>query len=209
MSPERSYNGISAIDLKQFLEDKHLQYNSPSFIASDPISIPHSFTSLHDREVSGFLAAAISWGRRDLILRSSRILLEMMDNKPYEFVMSATDSDMSRVAGFVHRTFNGRDCIAFMRGLKQVYSSFGSMEDAVLEGMKEERSLIKGLANLRKVFFSFDHEHHAEKHFADIMSGSAGKKLFMFLRWMVRKDNRGVDFGIWDRIKNQLPCCLF
>ena len=200
MSLKRSYNGIPVDELKQFLEEKYLQYNTPSFIESDPVSIPHSFISMHDREVSGFLAAAISWGRRDLILRSSRRLLEMMDNRPYEFIMNATGSDLSRVDGFVHRTFNGKDCIAFMKGLKMVYTRYHSMEEAIVEGMGKERSLAEGLANLRALFFSADHEKHAEKHFADVLSGSAGKRLFMFLRWMVRKDNKGVDFGIWTMI---------
>ena len=200
MSPKKSYNGIPAIELLHFLEEKHLQYNNPSFIESDPISIPHSFTTGRDREVSGFLAAAISWGRRDLILRSSRRLLEMMDMNPYEYVMSATDKDLQRLNGFVHRTFNGSDCISFMKGLRKVYSSYPSMEDVIVQGMGDARSLVSGLSDLRSLFFSDHHEKRTEKHFADVMSGSAGKRLFMFLRWMVRNDGRGVDFGIWKRI---------
>lgn len=201
MSLKKSYNGIPAGELLQFLEEKHLQYNNPSFIESDPISIPHSFSTDKDREVSGFLAAAISWGRRDLILRSSRRLLEMMDMSPYEYVMSSSDKDLIRLSGFVHRTFNGSDCISFMKGLKNVYSSYPGMEDVIIEGMGDGRSLASGLSNLRKVFFSDHHEKRAEKHFADVLAGSAGKRLFMFLRWMVRSDSRGVDFGIWRKIK--------
>jgi hypothetical protein len=111
MSPEQSYNGIPAAEVKMFLEEKYLQYNTPSFIECDPISVPHRFTELQDREVSGFITAAIAWGRRDLILRSSRILLERMDDSPYEFIMSAGDDELSRLSAFVHRTFNGSDCI--------------------------------------------------------------------------------------------------
>jgi uncharacterized protein (TIGR02757 family) len=200
MSPKKSYNGIPADDLKQFLEEKYLQYDSPSFIESDPISIPHRFTAATDREIAGFLTATLAWGRRDLILRSSRILIEAMGNSPYEFIMSASDQDMKRFSGFVHRTFNGRDCIYFMKGLKEIYSKHKSMEDVIVEGMDKERILRSGISSLRNIFFSLQHESRTEKHFSDIMSGAAGKRLNMFLRWMVRRDNRGVDFGIWKRI---------
>jgi uncharacterized protein (TIGR02757 family) len=200
MSPDKSYNGIPAAELKQFLEEKYLQYNNPSFIECDPISIPHRFTSDNDREIAGFLAATIAWGRRDLILRSSRVLIEAMDNSPYEYIMSAGDEELKRFAGFVHRTFNGRDCIYFMKGLKKIYSGYRSMEDVIVKGTRNDGTLRGGISFLRKSFFSLPHESRTEKHFANVMSGAAGKRLNMFLRWMVRKDNRGVDFGIWKRI---------
>jgi uncharacterized protein (TIGR02757 family) len=200
MKLKKSYNGIPVIELKQFLDEKYLQYNNPSFIECDPISIPHRYISNNDKEVAGFLTAAIAWGRRDLILRSSSRLMEAMDNNPYEFVISASDEELARLSGFVHRTFNGTDCIFFMKGLKGIYERFNSMEDIILEGMKESGSLKDGLSNFRKQFFSIPHEKRAEKHFADLMNGAAGKRLNMFLRWMVRKDDNGVDFGIWKRI---------
>jgi uncharacterized protein (TIGR02757 family) len=200
MSPDRSYNGLSFCELRNFLEEKHDQYNNPSFIPSDPISIPHRFDLRHDREISGFLVAAIAWGRRDLILRSGNILLEAMDNAPYEFVMSAGKNDMKRVSGFVHRTFNGTDCSFFMKGLRHIYSDFDSMEDVILEGMSQPGSLKEGISHLREYFFCENHEKRTEKHFADVTGGAAGKRFNMFLRWMVRKDNRGVDFGIWKKI---------
>jgi len=200
MSLRQSYNGIPAIELKAFLEEKFLQYNNPSFIDSDPISIPHSFTENRDREISGFLTAAIAWGRRDLILRSSRLMMELMDNSPYEFITEANDNDFLRFSQFVHRTFNGTDCIYFLKGLRYIYSNFGSMEDVVLHGMKDSGSVKEGLSYLRSTFFSLYHEKRNEKHFADVTGGSAGKRLNMFLRWMVRKDNFGVDFGIWKKI---------
>jgi uncharacterized protein (TIGR02757 family) len=200
MSNNRSYNGIPAAEIKVFLEEKYLRYNNPSFIEYDPISIPHSFTGLRDREVSGFLTAAIAWGRRDLILRSSRMLLERMDNEPFEFIISAGEEELDRLSGFVHRTFNGSDCTYFIRGLRHIYSQFSSMEDVMLEGMAETGSLRDGLSHLRSVFFSLPHASRNEKHFADITGGAAGKRLNMFLRWMVRKDNNGVDFGIWKKI---------
>jgi len=200
MSLKKSYNGISAIDIKAFLEEKYLQYNNPSFIECDPISIPHSFSDNRDREISGFLTAAIAWGRRDLILRSSRLMLEMMDNSPHEFIMAANENELSRFSRFVHRTFNGTDCIYFLRGLKHIYSNFGTMEDVVVEGIKTSGSIKEGLSNLRSTFFSLPHASRNEKHFADVRGGAAGKRLNMFLRWMVRKDNFGVDFGIWEKI---------
>jgi uncharacterized protein (TIGR02757 family) len=200
MSHERKYNGLTFCELKQFLEEKYNQYNRPSFIPSDPISIPHRFTSLQDREISGFLVAAIAWGRRDLILRSAGILLEAMENTPYEFVMSADNNDLKRIEKFVHRTFNGTDCTYFMTGLKNIYLNYGSMEDVILEGIAGSGNIKEGISFLRSKFFYGCHEHRTEKHFADVMGGAAGKRLNMFLRWMVRKDNHGVDFGIWGKI---------
>lgn len=200
MSRKRSYNGIPATELKQFLEEKYLQYNNPSFIECDPVSIPHRFKNNKDREIAGFLAATISWGRRDLILRSSRILMDAMDNSPYEFIMSAGKEDLNRFSRFIHRTFNGKDCIYFIKSLKEIYSGYESMEDLIVEGKKNNGTLKSGISFLRNSFFYLPHELRTEKHFADVMSGAAGKRLNMFLRWMVRRDNRGVDFGIWKRI---------
>ena len=200
MSLNQSYNGVTASEIKAFLEEKYLQYNTPSFIEFDPISIPHSFSEMHDREISGFLTAAIAWGRRDLILRSSRLMLELMDNSPYEFIMSANDNDLLRFSRFVHRTFNESDITYFIKGLRFIYSNFNSMEDVVLKGMENSGSLRDGMSHLRVIFFSLTHATRNEKHFADINGGAAGKRLNMFLRWMVRKDNCGVDFGIWKRI---------
>jgi uncharacterized protein (TIGR02757 family) len=200
MSLKQSYNGIPAGEVKIFLEEKYLQYNNPSFISNDPVSIPHSFTDNNDREISGFMTAAIAWGRRDLILRSSRLLLELMENAPFEFTMNASESELSRLSRFVHRTFNGIDCVYFIRGLRHIYSACESMEEIMIQGMRETGSLKEGLYHLRNVFFSLPHATRNEKHFADVMGGAAGKRLNMFLRWMVRKDNHGVDFGIWNRI---------
>jgi uncharacterized protein (TIGR02757 family) len=200
MSLRKLYNGVPAGDIKMFLEEKYLQYNNPSFIECDPISIPHRFSGLHDREISGFLTAAIAWGRRDLILRSCRLMMELMDNSPYEFIMTASEEELMRFSRFVHRTFNGTDCIYFLRGLRHIYSGYNSMEDVVIQGMKTSGSVKEGLSFLRLTFFSLPHATRNEKHFADVMGGAAGKRLNMFLRWMVRSDNCGVDFGIWKKI---------
>ncbi len=204
MSLKSLYNGIPVPELKEFLEEKYLQYNNPSFIPSDPVSIPHRFKTLHDREISGFLTATIAWGRRDLILRSSNILLEAMDNNPYSYIKSAGKEDLNRLSCFVHRTFNSADCIYFIKGLKHIYSNYNSMEDVILEGMKETGRLKEGISHFRDIFFADQHERRTEKHFANVNRGAAGKRINMFLRWMIRRDNRGVDFGIWNRISPSL-----
>jgi uncharacterized protein (TIGR02757 family) len=200
MSLSQSYNGIPSTEIKAFLEEKYLQYNTPSFIEFDPVSIPHGYSKSRDIEISGFLTAAIAWGRRDLILRSSRLMLEMMGNYPYDFIINASEEDLLRFSRFVHRTFNGTDCIYFIRGLRLIYSSYENMEEVIVQGMETTGSVKEGLSHLRRIFFSLPHETRNEKHFADVMGGAAGKRLNMFLRWMVRKDNRGVDFGIWKKL---------
>jgi len=206
MSLNKKYNGIPAGEIKLFLEEKYLQYNNTGFIVCDPISIPHCFSDKRDREISGFLTAAIAWGRRDLILRSSHLMIGLMDNSPFEFVSSASDHEIERLGRFVHRTFNGDDFRCFIRGLRKIYTAFASMEDVIVEGINAGDSVKDGLSHLRTFFFSVPHEKRAEKHFADVNGGAAGKRLNMFLRWMVRKDDRGVDFGIWKMID---PSMLF
>ncbi len=206
MNFKHSYKGIPAREMKEFLEEKYLLFNNPSFIEHDPVSIPHMFSTPADIEIAGFMAATIAWGRRDLILRSSHKLIDSMGHAPHEFVLCAGKKELDRFTGFVHRTFNGQDCTTFMRGLKHIYSSCNSMEDVIIEGMEKNGSLREGLSHFRKVFFTVQHEKRSEKHLTDVMSGAAGKRLFMFLRWMVRDDRRGVDFGIWKRIK---PSGLF
>ena len=200
MNSERSYNGLSFTELKEFLEEKYLKFNNPSFIDSDPISIPHRFTAKADREIAGFLAATMAWGRRDLILRSGAKLMELMGNAPHDFIINADSQDIERLSSFVYRTFNGQDCMAFIHGLRHIFSHYNSIEDVIAEGVETYGSLNHGLSYFRKIFFSPAHPKRSEKHIADVAAGSAGKRLFMFLRWMVRCDNRGVDFGIWNKI---------
>lgn len=192
--------GLGKADLKEFLDEKVELYNNPSFIAADPISIPHRFETKQDREISGFLAATIAWGRRDLILRGAGILMEKMGNAPYYFVTEAPGDEYEVLSDFVYRTFNGVDCISFMKSLRNLYLTYSSMEEVIVEGMKADGELTTGIRHLRKQFFTECHPARSEKHFADISRGAAGKRLNMFLRWMVRRDNRGVDFGLWKRI---------
>jgi uncharacterized protein (TIGR02757 family) len=206
MGSDRSFNGIPWDEMKEFLDEKHDLYNNPSFIENDPVSIPHRFEKLHDREISGFLTATIAWGRRDLILRGANIMMEKMGDSPHSFITGATDDEFDRFSDFVYRTFNGVDCISFLTSLRDIYRSYNSMEDIIVEGMRDNGELITGIAHLRSRFFSGCHPARSEKHFADITRGAAGKRLNMFLRWMVRNDKRGVDFGLWKRIS---PSQLF
>ena len=200
MVSEKSFNGIGWSDMKEFLDEKHDLYNNTSFIEKDPVSIPHSFDSTHDIEISGFLTATISWGRRDLILRSANMLMSKMDESPYAFVTHASENELEKLSGFVYRTFNGVDCITFLRSIRKLYQTYNSMEDVIVEGMQNSGELTDGISHLRSHFFSECHPHRSEKHFADITRGAAGKRLNMFLRWMVRNDKRGVDFGLWKRV---------
>jgi uncharacterized protein (TIGR02757 family) len=206
MDSDRSFNGISWKEMKEFLDEKHDLYNNPSFIENDPVSIPHRFENLQDREISGFLTATIAWGRRDLILRGANVMMDKMGDSPYAFITEAPDDALESFSGFVYRTFNGIDCISFLNSLRDIYRSYDSMEDIIIEGMTTDGELATGISHLRARFFSGCHPARSEKHFADIRKGAAGKRLNMFLRWMVRRDNRGVDFGVWNRIS---PSQLF
>jgi hypothetical protein len=192
-------------ELKEFLDEKVELYNRPSFIDADPISIPHRFTGKEDIEVSGFLAATIAWGRRDLIIRSSNILLEAMDNKPYEFIMTSDIEDLKRLSCFVHRTFNSSDCIYFIKGLRNIYRRYDSMEDAIIDGMKDHGGLIEGIMHLRGVFFQEEHDLRTEKHFADIKRGAAGKRINMFFRIIKVASNQN---KLYYHFPYSVPCLI-
>jgi len=201
MATRKRFNGISAEELKEFLEEKYLQYNNPSFIGKDPVSIPHRYTLALDREIAGFLTATIAWGRRDLILKSASRLMEIMGDAPYDFIMNAGENSLQKATLFVHRTFNGHDCGFFLKALRYIYLNYNSMEEIICMGMESNGDIVPGLSNLRKTFFNLPHQCRTTKHFSDVERGAAGKRLFMFLRWMVRNDGRGVDFGLWKKIK--------
>jgi uncharacterized protein (TIGR02757 family) len=196
--------------LFDFLEAKADQYNNTDFIESDPISIPHLFQSKEDIEIAAFLTATIAWGQRTTIIRNARRLLQIMDDSPFEFITEAELSDLKRFSSFVHRTFNGGDLIFFLKSLQNIYRNYGGLENLFTEPVLRKGSDSKdSLLNFRKVFFSVPYPVHAGGHVADVSKGSAAKRLNMFLRWMVREDRRGVDFGIWQGIgTNQLYCPL-
>jgi uncharacterized protein (TIGR02757 family) len=191
--------GLNKSELKEFLDEKVELYNRPSFIESDPISIPHQFTEKQDIEIAGFLAATIAWGNRKMILRNANRIMELLDGSPYDFIVNHQEKDLARMESFVHRTFNSDDLIYFVTALKHIYRNKGGLEH-VFNKHKTADSLQSAIHELHKIFFELPHLKRTERHVSDPFKGSSAKKLNMFLRWMVRNDSRGVDFGLWKRI---------
>lgn len=186
--------------VRDFLERKTAEFNRPEFIPEDPVSVPHLFTGKEDREIAGFLAATIAWGQRPTIVRNGMRMMDLMSHSPYEFVMNAGPKDFAKVSSFVHRTFNGGDFATFLRCLKNIYVKHGGLESVFTAALKKENKMLDAISAFRKVFFSIRHEARTEKHVSDPARNSSAKRINMFLRWMVRKDSNGVDFGIWKKI---------
>jgi uncharacterized protein (TIGR02757 family) len=206
MSNKRSYNGIPAAELKAFLDEKVELYNRPSFIESDPISIPHQFTNKHDIEIAGFLASTIAWGSRKVILRNANRMMELLEHSPYEFIMNASSNEIEMIKRFVHRTFNSTDLIYFLKALQNIYRHKGGLE-TIFNCYKTADSLQPAIHEFHNVFFELSHEKRTERHVSDPLKGSAAKKLNMYLRWMIRNDNKGVDFGLWELISPSILSC--
>ena len=210
--------------LADFLDAKTSEYNRPDFIADDPISIPHLFGKQQDIEIAGFLAAIFSWGNRTTIIRKSRELMQLMDNAPHQFIMSHRESDLKKFLGFKHRTFNATDLLYFIAFLRHHYSRHDSLEDAFLPVRSTSHPVASpdlahspDLARFYNYFFSLQSPGEdsplapprTRKHIATPEKNSGCKRINMFLRWMVRSDDCGVDFGIWRRIApSQLICPL-
>lgn len=193
-------------DLKELLDEKAEHYNSTGFIESDPIQIPRLFTQKEDIEISAFLAATIAWGQRNTIINNARKLITGMDYSPHDFVINHQPKDLKRFEGFVHRTFNYSDLIFFITSLKNIYLRFGSLEKCFTP-LSSDRSMKNGIHHFREIFFSIDHLERSRKHVSDPFRNSACKRINMFLRWMVRNDSHGVDFGIWQSISPALLSC--
>jgi uncharacterized protein (TIGR02757 family) len=194
-------------EIKELLDEKFLQYNTKGFIANDPILIPHRFSKKEDIEIAGFLAATIAWGNRRSIITNATRLMELMDDAPYNFISQHTAGDLKRFDGFVHRTFNATDLKFFIRSLKNIYLKHGSMEAAFSKGLsKNDDSIKNAIVHFRQQFLKPSHEKRTEKHVSDPLKNSSAKRLCMYLRWMVRKDAAGVDFGIWKSIKASQLC---
>ncbi len=185
---------------KALFDDRVKLYNRIDFIDTDPIQIPHRFTRKEDIEIAGFLTATISWGQRVSIIKNAKKLMEMMDNSPFEFITEADEREFSIVSGFVHRTFNGNDCLFFLKSLKNIYQNHGGIETVFTEGYRLENSVFSSLMHFREVFLSIPHDKHVTKHISDVTANSSAKRLNMFLRWMVRSDENEVDFGLWKGI---------
>jgi uncharacterized protein (TIGR02757 family) len=195
--------------LREFLDRKVDQYNNPAFIAADPISIPGMFTRKQDIEIAGFFTAIFSWGNRTTIIRKSKELLALMDNAPYRFCMDLDERSMRKLTGFCHRTFNDTDLLYFAEFLHFHYTRHQSLETAFSQWMKKDDETIENaLTGFYHYFFSLESvPARTRKHIASPEKNSTCKRLNMFLRWMVRKDDRGVDFGLWEKISpSQLIC---
>ena len=199
---------LSETELKEFLDAKVYAFNNPDFIESDPISIPHQFSKKEDIEIAGFLAATIAWGNRKSIIKNANALMELMDNSPYDFVLNHSESDLENLAPFVHRTFNGNDCMQFVKSLQHIYINHNGLE-GVFTKYAEADSLQPAISKFKSTFFEIDHLQRTEKHVSDPLRKSAAKRINMYLRWMIRNDNTGVDFGIWKNLSpSQLSCPL-
>jgi len=194
-------------NLKYFLDEKVIEYNNPRFIENDPISIPRQFSNKQDIEIAGLFAATLAWGQRITIINSCRKLLSWMDYDPYQFILHHSENDLRPFQDFKHRTFNGTDALYFIQFLKIYYSKNNSLEEAFLVKKKDE-TVEAGLIRFHDLFFSLpEYPNRTKKHISTPLRKSACKRLNMYLRWMVRKDNSGVDFGIWKRIKSSQLIC--
>jgi len=191
-------------EIYQLLEEKYNQFNRSSFIASDPISVPHLFTKKQDIEIAGFISATIAWGQRKTIINNGNSFVQLMDMEPYDFVLHHSQQDLNRFTDFKHRTFNGIDAKYFITALKHIYTQHKGLESVFAQ---HSNNMQQSIAHLKSVFFEIDHPHRTQKHISDPLKNSAAKRINMYLRWMVRKDNRGVDFGIWDKISPQHLMC--
>ena len=208
---------INHYSLKEYLDAKADLYNRPSFIERDPISIPHQFSRKQDIEIMGFWAAVLAWGQRPVILKKAAELVEHLDGTPYDFVRNHQESDLKRFLAFKHRTFNATDALYFLHFFHQYYQVNDSLEDAFVnvpagfspsdaDGLKPagtftntvEQSLIRFHDRFCCDPFFPD---RTRKHIATPARNSSCKRLLMFLRWMVRQDDRGVDFGLWTRLR--------
>jgi len=201
-------------DIKQLLDSHVIMYNCIEFIPTDPIQVPHRYTRKEDIEIAAFLTATISWGQRKSIINNANRLMDMMDNSPYEFLMDSGSNNYSfddlnlmdenhewrQIKQFVHRTFNSDDCLYFFESIRNIYRNYQGLEDVFSTGYIETGSIYGALKHFRKVFLAIPHASRIRKHISDVTANSSAKRLNMFLRWMVRKDNNEVDFGLWKDI---------
>ncbi|AIJ38189.1 conserved hypothetical protein [Flavobacterium psychrophilum] len=197
---------INLSELQSFLDEKVILYNNLNFIESDPIQIPHLFSLKEDIEIAGFLSATIAWGNRKMIINNSHKMMQLMGNSPYDFVLSHNENQLESLNKFVHRTFNGQDFAQFIKSLQHIYTNHNGLE-AVFAKNATKDSMQKSISEFKKIFFENNHLPRTQKHISDPISGSAAKRINMFLRWMVRQDAQGVDFGLWKTISPSALSC--
>ncbi len=182
-------------EIKIFLDEKVALYNNKNFIESDPIQIPHLFNKKEDIEIAAFLTATISWGNRKMIIKNAKQMVELLDHSPHDFVLNHTSKDLKNLENFVHRTFNGHDFIQFTKSLQHIYKNYNGLE--AIFTVNNTTNYFDSIHQFKKVFFEVDHLKRTQKHVSDPLKKSAAKRIHMFLRWMVRDNTTGVDFGIW------------
>ncbi|SFS35283.1 TIGR02757 family protein [Lutibacter maritimus] len=199
---------MNKTELKQFLDEKVIQYNHPKFIESDPIQVPHLFSLKQDIEIAGFLTATIAWGNRKMIIKNAHKMIDLMGNSPFDFVMNHKKEHLNTIDNFVHRTFNSDDFSYFITALNHIYKNYNGLE-TIFQNSATKNSLQPAIHQFKNVFFEINHLKRTEKHISDPLKGSAAKRINMFLRWMVRNDAADVDFGIWKHLSPaQLSCPL-
>ena len=193
--------------LKYFLDEQVRHFNTPDFIPVDPISIPHLFSEKEDREISGFFTALIAWGQRPVILKNARQLMERMDNRPADFIYHHSTKERKSFGDFVHRTFQGTDAVYLLKALQLSYSNHQGLEALFTAAWKETGDIGQSISRVRSQLLSFSAPDRFRKHLADPSKNASAKRLNMFLRWMVRTDGSGVDFGIWKNIPASALYC--
>ena len=197
---------LSKKDLKDFLDLKVETYNNKKFILSDPIQIAHSYSTKEDIEIAGFLSATIAWGNRSMIIKNSNKMMEIMDNTPFDFVLNHSEKELKSINSFVHRTFNSIDFQYFIKSLQNIYRNYRGLE-SVLKPTNNDLNYQNSIANFKTIFFELPHPVRTEKHISNPLKNSAAKRIHMFLRWMVRNDSKGVDFGLWKTHSPALLSC--
>lgn len=187
-------------EVREFLEERWERYERPGFVEDDPIAIPQQFALKEDKEISGFITATIAWGNRKSIMTNAHSVVQRMDGAPYAFVTGASDHELRSLEGFVHRTFNDTDLLVFVSALRHLYLYRDGLEGVFTSAFRQEGNAAGAIARFREVFFEIEHPDRTGKHVANPMKGSSAKRINMFLRWMVRSAERGVDFGLWTGI---------
>lgn len=199
---------MTTSELKEFLNTKVEQYNNTTFIESDPIQIPHQFSKKEDIEISGFLTATIAWGNRKSIINNANKMMQLIEQTPHDFVINHNQKDLDSLQRFVHRTFNGQDFSQFIKSLHHIYKNYQGLE-TLFAKHAQPNSMQHSIHHFKNVFFEIPHQKRTQKHISDPLKNSAAKRINMFLRWMVRNDKNGVDFGIWKSLSpSQLSCPL-
>ena len=193
-------------ELRDFLDAKVEQYNNPKFIESDPIQIPHRYSLKEDIEISAFLTATIAWGNRKMIIKNADRMMNLLGDSPFDFVINHKAHHLDNFDGFVHRTFNAEDFKYFIKSLQNIYKNHDGLE-SIFQKHVTETSIQPAIHAFKNIFFEIKHLPRTQKHVGDPKKGSAAKRINMMLRWLIRDDNAGVDFGLWKNISPSILSC--